>query len=74
MSFWTAIVIVVCAVMIVEIYRIRSGKSSPNSHSGKDDLPPAVAQRLQQIEQRIGNLETVLLENEKERRFRELEK
>lgn len=65
MSFWTAIVIIVVVVQLVELYkaRIKAGRHL------SEDQNHRIGDRLDQIERRIANLETIVLEKEKGQAF-----
>jgi len=67
MSFWTAVVIIVAIGVGSEMYkaRIRYGaKSSKDSR-----LFDLHAEQIERLEERISNLETIVLEQEKMRKF-----
>ena len=68
MSFWTAIVIIVAIGTISEIYRARL-----KAHAGKaEESYQKLTQRMASLEERMANLETIVLEKEKSRKFSEL--
>ena len=65
MSFWSAIVIIVAIGAISEIYRSRLKAGSKEVEKFLEQL----TQRMTRIEERMANLETIVLEKEKERKF-----
>ena len=65
MNLWTAIVIIVAIGAVSEIYRSRLKASADKAEATFNKL----AQRMARLEERMGNLETIVLEKEKERRF-----
>jgi hypothetical protein len=68
MSFWTAIVIIVAIGTISEIYRSRLKANSVKTEESYQKL----TQRMVSLEKRMANLETIVLEKEKSRKFSEL--
>ena len=68
MSFWTAIVIIVAIGTISEIYRSRLKANSVKTEASFKKL----TQRMVSLEERMANLETIVLETEKRRKFSEL--
>ena len=68
MSFWTAIVIIVAIGTISEIYRSRLKANSVKAEESYQKL----SQRIVSLEERMANLETIVLEKEKSRKFSEL--
>lgn len=69
MSFWTAAVIVVAIVTFGGIYRARLKTNTKKSEESFGDL----AERIARLEDRMLNLETIVLEKERTRRFSEFE-
>ena len=67
MSFWTAIVIIVAIGVVNEMYkaRVKHGARSPKDNR----LFELQSQRIERLEERINNLETLILEQEKLRKF-----
>lgn len=65
MSFWTAIVVIVAIGAISEIYRSRLKTGSKEIEKFLEQL----TQRVTRIEERMANMETIVLEKEKERKF-----
>jgi hypothetical protein len=65
MSFWTAIVIIVAIGAFSEVYRSRLKAG----YRGVEKLLEEQAQRMTRVEERMANLETIVLEKEKERKF-----
>ena len=68
MSFWTAIVIIVAIGTISEIYRSRLKANAVKTEESYQKL----VQRMVSLEERMANLETIVLETEKSRKFSEL--
>lgn len=65
MSFWTAAVIIVGICMLSEVYRARLKTESKKSAAAFDEL----AERMAQLEKRMANIETIVLDQEKSRPF-----
>ncbi len=65
MGFWTAIVIIVAIGTFSEVYRVRLKAGSKEI----EKLLEQLTQRMTRIEERMANLETIVLEKEKERKF-----
>jgi hypothetical protein len=68
MSFWTAIVIIVAIGSFAEIYRARL-------KAGTKDIEKLLEEqmkRMARVEERMANLETIVLEKDKEKRFERL--
>ena len=68
MSFWTAIVVIVAIGTVSEIYRSRLKANSLKTEESYKKL----TQRMVGLEERMANLETIVLEREKTRKFSEL--
>ena len=68
MSFWTAIVIIVAIGTISEIYRSRLKATSVKTEESYKKL----TQRIVSLEERMANLETIVIEKEKSRKFSDL--
>lgn len=68
MSFWTAIVIIVAIGTISEIYRSRIKANAGKAEASFQKL----IERMASLEERMANLETIVLEQEKRRKFSEL--
>jgi len=68
MSFWTAIVIIVAIGAIREIYRARWKATAKETEASFQKF----AERMANLEERLANLETIILEQEKSRKFSEL--
>ena len=68
MSFWTAIVIIVAIGTISEIYRARLKANAEKTEASFQKL----IQRMASLEERMANVETIVLEQEKSRKFSEL--
>lgn len=69
MSFWTAIVIIVAIGTISEVYRSRLKADASKSQEVFDNI----AQRVARLEDRMANLETIVLEKEKAKKYSGLE-
>ncbi len=67
MSFWTMIAVVVALGVVSEMYRARL-KANQKMQNHTADFEQ-LAQSLQKLEERMANLETIVLEGEKHRRF-----
>jgi hypothetical protein len=70
MDFWTMIVILVLIGVISDIYKSRYKKDvdeTEKSHENDSEL-------LSRLKDRVANLETIILEKERDKRFAELEK
>ena len=65
MGLWTAIVIIVAIGTFSEAYRARLKAGSKEFETYLEQL----TQRMARIEERMANLETIVLEKEKERGF-----
>ena len=67
MSFWTAIVVIVAIGVASEMYkyRVKHQAKSPKN----DRLFDLQSQCIERLEERINNLETLILEQEKLRKF-----
>ena len=68
MSFWTAIVIIVAIGTLSEIYRTRLKANSAKMEESYQKL----VQRIASLEERMANLETIVIEKEKSRKFSDL--
>ncbi|MGD8286786.1 MAG: hypothetical protein PVG08_21895 [Desulfobacterales bacterium] len=68
MSFWTAIVIIVAIGTLSEIYRSRLKANAVKTEESYQKL----VQRMAGLEERMANVETIVLEKEKSRKFSEL--
>lgn len=68
MNFWTAAVIIVAITTFGTLYRtrIKGGATKPNENA------EALLQRLDRLEERMANLETIVLEKEKAKQFSDL--
>lgn len=68
MSFWTAVVVIVIVGVLCEMYkaRLKAGRRGSDGHFR--DL----SQRTDRLEERMGNIETIVLDGEKLRGFRDL--
>ena len=70
MSFWTAIVIIVAIGTLSEMYRARFKANAEKS----EEFFRNFAQRMARLEDRMANIETIVLEKERTRKFSDLEK
>ncbi len=68
MSFWTAIVIIVAIGTISEIFRSRLKANTAKT----EDFYQKLTQRMVSLEERMANLETIVLDTEKSRKFSDL--
>jgi len=69
MSFWSAVVLIVAIVTIGEIYRVRFGTGLKAFSKPIENIN----NRINRLEERMANLETIVLEKEKEYRFNGLD-
>jgi len=68
MTFWTAMVLIVAIGSVSAVYRTRIKASS-----GKlEELFDLLSERVDRMEERMANLETILLEREKAVKFENL--
>ncbi len=68
MSFWTAAVIIVAITTFGTLYRARI---KANTHQSSENTE-ALLQRIERLEERMANLETLVLEKEKAKPFSDL--
>lgn len=68
MSFWTAAVIIVAIVTVGGIYRSRMKASTNKTDADFEELQ----RRIDRLEDRMANLETLVLEKEKAKQFSDL--
>ena len=68
MNLWTAIVVIVALGCLTRIIKERH-RSQPGQ---SDETMNEVLQRLDRLEKRIGNLETIVLDKEKARAWEKL--
>lgn len=68
MSFWTAIVIIVAIGTLSEIYRSRLKANAAKTEESYQKL----TQRMVSLEERMANLETIVLEKEKISKYSDL--
>ncbi len=68
MNMWTAIVLIVAIGVISEMYR----SWLKNQTKDVDKIKKDVEDRITSIEKRMANLETIVLQKEKERKFESL--
>ena len=68
MSFWTAAVIIVAIVTFGGVYRSRMKAGTKITDEDFHDL----LKRLDRLEERMANLETIVLEKEKAKQFSDL--
>ena len=65
MSFWTAIVIIVAISALSQIFRTRLKATEEKSEASAKNL----VQRVTRLEDRIANLETIVVDQEKAQKF-----
>ena len=68
MSFWTAAVIIVAITTFGTLYRTRLKAGTKQSHEVSESL----LKRIDRLEERMANLETIMLEKEKSKQFSDL--
>ena len=68
MSFWTAAVIIVAITTFGTLYRTRIKAGATKSNETSE----ALLERLDRLEERMANLETIVLEKEKAKQFSDL--
>jgi hypothetical protein len=68
MSFWTAAVIIVAITTFGAIFRTRIKSNTRQS----DEASESLSRRIERLEERIANLETIVLEKEKAKQFSDL--
>lgn len=68
MSFWTAAVIIVAITTFGTLYRTRIKTGAQKSNATSESL----LQRIDRLEERMANLETIVLEKEKAKQFSDL--
>jgi len=70
-EFWLAVVVIVfigCATAVIIVRSVSAG-SSAGSEEELEDLKHGLNNRLSSIEDRLGNLETLVVEKEKHEKF-----
>ena len=65
MSFWTAVVIIVAISALSQIFRARLKATEEKSEASTNNL----VQRVIRLEDRIANLETIVVDQEKAQKF-----
>ena len=65
MSFWTAAVIIVAIGVLGKIFTARLKTTADKSEASVKNL----AQRVTRLEDRIGNLETIVVDEERTQKF-----
>ena len=68
MSFWTAAIIIVAIVTVGSVYQSRMKTLTKITDKSFNDLHG----RLDRLEERMANLETIVLEKEKAKQFSDL--
>ena len=68
MSFWTAVVLIVAIGAVSAVYRARIKVGSGKS----EELIDSLSERVDRIEERMANLETIILDKEKTGKFENL--
>ncbi|WOO42875.1 hypothetical protein [Rubellicoccus peritrichatus] len=76
MDFWTAIVIIVAISMITsmvsEIMKHRLKNQADATKKLRDELSSSVKGSVESLEKRVSNLETIIINLEKDRKFNDL--
>ncbi len=65
MSFWTAVVIIVAISALSQIFRARLKATEEKRAASEKNL----VQRVSRLEERIANLETILVDQERAEKF-----
>ncbi len=65
MSFWTAVVVIVAISALSQIFRGRLKATEEKSEASVKNL----VQRVTRLEDRIGNLETIVVDQERAQKF-----
>ena len=65
MSFWTAVVIIVAISALSQIFRTRLKATEEKSEASTNSL----VQRVTRLEDRIANLETIVVDKERAEKF-----
>ncbi len=65
MSFWTAVVIIVAISALSQIFRTRLKATEEKSEASTNNL----VQRVTRLEDRIANLETIVVDKERAEKF-----
>ena len=68
MSFWTAVVLIVAIGAVSAVYSARIKVGSGKS----EELIDSLSERVDRIEERMANLETIILDKEKTGKFENL--
>ena len=71
MNLWTAIAVIVLAGSAVEIYRAHLKGSNGAGSAVKEELK-RISDQLKKQEQRLANLESIILDLQREEPFRDL--
>ena len=69
MSFWTAAVIIVAMGILSEMYRARLKANTRKT----EEFFERLTQRMARLEDRMANLETIVIEKEKRKAFSDLD-
>lgn len=73
---WTAIVIIVAISLITsaitEVSKYRLKNQADATKKLRDELSSSVKDAVEKLEKRVSNLETIIIDLEKERKFRDL--
>lgn len=72
MNLWTAVVIIVAIGCLVEIVRIVTVKRRPKIDPDALKKIDQVIDRMKAQDERISNLETIILDQQKDRKFDDL--
>jgi len=70
MGLWEAVVAVVAIITIGRVFQVRMKKPEPNHFA---DGTAELTDQLVRLEERVENLETIILEREQDARFRNLD-
>lgn len=65
MSFWTALVIIVAISALSQIFRARLKSTEEKSEASVNNL----VQRVSRLEDRIANLETIVIDQQRAQKF-----
>ena len=65
MDFWTFLVIIVVMGIVSEMYQARLKARAGHA----DELFQQISERMARVEEGMANIETIVLEKEKEKRF-----
>ncbi|MCG8525602.1 MAG: hypothetical protein MI748_04425 [Opitutales bacterium] len=69
MDMWTAIVAIVAIVFIAEIFK---GKVSNKKKKEAQEVSAARSAKIDELERRIQSLETIIIDYDRDRKYRDL--